>query len=370
LKYFGARPDKLFVVITAPPLSDSTYSENARAFNEWLLNDWLSENSYALNNVAVFDFYNVLTSAEAHHRFNNGSIEHLASASNVLYYPSEDDHPSVQGSQKATDEFIPLLNIFYHRWQSGGIFAAPVEANPATEVIPPPVEPQTGAVQVSGLIDDFENGPLAGTSGWEAYFQDNADTTLKCAPDSSQAMNGTKSLQFQFDVMANTWATCGIYYDTVKDWSSGQGISFYLRSDKADIPFDVDLYGGTPGGHTTYVHANTTPAQSVNEWVLIQLPWNEILRAEWEENPGTPFNPAEVTGLSVGLSAPENSRITGTIWLDDLSLMGTQANEPPAIQPTAGSAAEPAPARPSICSGVGVLSLLVFGLMFWSRKNG
>ena len=37
LSYFASRPDKLFVVITAPPLSDGTHAANARAFNNWLL---------------------------------------------------------------------------------------------------------------------------------------------------------------------------------------------------------------------------------------------------------------------------------------------------------------------------------------------
>ena len=36
-------------------------------------NDWLAENNYALNNVAVFDFYNVLTGSDAHHRWHNGA---------------------------------------------------------------------------------------------------------------------------------------------------------------------------------------------------------------------------------------------------------------------------------------------------------
>ncbi len=61
LHYFATRPDKLFIVITAPPLSDRTYAANARAFNNWLVEDWLAENNYTLNNVAVFDFYNILT---------------------------------------------------------------------------------------------------------------------------------------------------------------------------------------------------------------------------------------------------------------------------------------------------------------------
>src|SRR3990170_2356461 len=121
LKYFATRPDKLFVAITAPPVSDPTLAENARAFNLWLVNDWLRQNNYPYKNVAVFDFYNLLTSPDAHHRYQNGRVEHVIGAGNTLIYPSSegDDHPSAEGSRKATEEFLPLLNVFYHRWQSG-----------------------------------------------------------------------------------------------------------------------------------------------------------------------------------------------------------------------------------------------------------
>ena len=118
LQYFGAHPEKLFVVITAPPLSDATYAANARAFNQWLVNDWLNDNNYTLKNVAIFDFYNVLTGPDNHHRYYNGQIQHIFTPGlDTLYYPSLDDHPSQQGNLKATDEFIEVLNIFYHRWQ-------------------------------------------------------------------------------------------------------------------------------------------------------------------------------------------------------------------------------------------------------------
>ena len=58
--YFAAHQNKLFVVIAAPPLISGTYAANARAFNNWLVNDWLA--SYPYQNVAVFDYYTVLTS--------------------------------------------------------------------------------------------------------------------------------------------------------------------------------------------------------------------------------------------------------------------------------------------------------------------
>ncbi len=134
LNYFAAHQEKLFVVITAPPLrADDTTPEqaaNARAFNNWLMSDWLS--GYPHVNVAVFDFYNVLTSNGGdpdtndlgaatgnHHRYRNGVIEHITDeGGNAAAYPTGDSHPSQAGNLKATGEFVPLLNIFYHRWQA------------------------------------------------------------------------------------------------------------------------------------------------------------------------------------------------------------------------------------------------------------
>lgn len=137
LEYFCTRQDKLFVVITAPPLvendTDSTHAANARAFNTWLVNDWLD--GYSHNNVAVFDFYNVLTSNGGnwdandldqdtgnHHRYRNDAIEYITGqGSNTAAYPDggSDSHPSQAGNEKATGEFVPLLNVFYHRWMEG-----------------------------------------------------------------------------------------------------------------------------------------------------------------------------------------------------------------------------------------------------------
>lgn len=164
LVYFGAHPEKLFVVITAPPLSDATYAANARAFNQWLVNDWLAENAYTLKNVAVFDFYNVLTSNGGdantndlgsatgnHHRWWNGAVQHKTDGgANVLAYPSSagDDHPTSAGSRKATGEFVPILNLFYQRWHDGSASAvndqapAPGRAS-LLGVAPNPFNPRT-----------------------------------------------------------------------------------------------------------------------------------------------------------------------------------------------------------------------------------
>ena len=166
LEYFCTRQDKLFVVITAPPLvendTDSTHAANARAFNTWLVNDWLD--GYAHNNVAVFDFYNVLTSNGGnwdandldrdtgnHHRYRNGAIEYITDQGiNTAAYPDggSDSHPSQAGNEKATGEFVPLLNVFYHRWMEGEGTPTPTPTPTAWIYLPlilkgyvPPVTP-------------------------------------------------------------------------------------------------------------------------------------------------------------------------------------------------------------------------------------
>ncbi len=133
LAYFSTRPDKLFILITAPPLgafaTDSGQAENARALNRWLVEEWLQ--GYSRPNVAVFDFYDVLTSNAGnpdttdassdlgnHHRYWNGSIQYITDQGSNFsaYAANEDSHPTAAGNQKATSEFIPLLNFYYQRW--------------------------------------------------------------------------------------------------------------------------------------------------------------------------------------------------------------------------------------------------------------
>jgi len=135
LVYFATRQDKLFIVITAPPLiqsaTNATQAANARALNDWLVNDWLD--AYPHNNVAVFDYYNVLTSNGGnintndlgsatgnHHRWWNSAVQHIHTVNNnYAAYPNGDSHPNFAGNQKATAEFVQLLNVYYHRWADG-----------------------------------------------------------------------------------------------------------------------------------------------------------------------------------------------------------------------------------------------------------
>lgn len=117
---FRKHPEVLFVCVTAPPLAPkpsprplwqllaekavgrgdslTASSRLARAFNNWLAgwDGWLKDCGQA--NVAVFDYYDLLT--------DHG-------ASDLSRYPTDDgrdSHPSSEGNLKATEAFVPFLN--------------------------------------------------------------------------------------------------------------------------------------------------------------------------------------------------------------------------------------------------------------------
>ncbi|MCL4807533.1 MAG: PKD domain-containing protein [Thermoanaerobaculia bacterium] len=148
---FAARPDILFVVVTAPPLvpvgTDLAAAANARALSDWLVKEWLA--GYPQRNVLVFDFFNVLTSNGGstrtnepgvndlgwadgnHHRVRGGVAEHLRTVANdrSAYGSAPDDsHPTGAGGLKATGELVPLLNAAWHCWQ--GTAGCPMSTPP------------------------------------------------------------------------------------------------------------------------------------------------------------------------------------------------------------------------------------------------
>ena len=148
LGYFGDHPEKLFVVVAAPPVA-SPDTPGGRALADWLVDHWLQDAAYATGNVAVFDFYTVLSSKTGsgasdaglatgnHHRIWNGAVQHKTDdGADRLAYPSGgDSHPNAAGDQKATAEFVPLLNNAYNAWKARGgrpVIAVTAPAGSAT----------------------------------------------------------------------------------------------------------------------------------------------------------------------------------------------------------------------------------------------
>jgi hypothetical protein len=126
LNYFEDHQDKMFVLIVPPPEIVIDSGLLTRELANWLVdyeNGWLS--SYDYFNVHAFDYYNVLTDPNNHHRVMGNDVVHTVSGSPVdaaapnelYYYTGTNNHPTDEGHQKATAEYVPLLNAYYHIWQ-------------------------------------------------------------------------------------------------------------------------------------------------------------------------------------------------------------------------------------------------------------
>jgi hypothetical protein len=190
-------------------------------------------------------------------------------------------------------------------------------------------------------------------------------------------------MRLDFKVAAsNGWATCARFYPSAQDWSAAPGISFYLHVSNAAQIMHVDLYAQAGGERESYFYALETTPQSVSGWVLVQIPWEEFHRVDWEPNAGAPFTKAtQVEGLAFGIPSL-SSDSEGQIWVDDLTLAGVApAAEPPVAESTVvvvpavtqPPASTPAPSarNPLGCAGSTALPLAVLaGLWFGNRKRG
>jgi hypothetical protein len=127
LDYFAAHQDKLFILVVPPPEIVINSASLTRELAGWLVDmedGWLAQ--YPHDNVFPFDYYNVLTDPENHHRVEGGNVVHTVSSDpedpdrpdELYYYTGTDNHPTAAGHRKATAEFVPLLNAYYHLWQA------------------------------------------------------------------------------------------------------------------------------------------------------------------------------------------------------------------------------------------------------------
>lgn len=356
LEYFSAHPDKLFIAVTAPPLSDPANAENARAFNNWLKNEWLVD--YEGTNVAVFDFYDILTGPDG---------------GNTLYYPTDDDHPSGEGSRLATEAFVPQLNAAYQRWQAGDASAPPAsEPDPVADTESPPT-PAT-APSSSILIDDFEGGDPANSYGWEAYKDDASNSQISCVSSSEIVQSGQYAMKIDYEIELYSWATCDLTYENPQNWSDTEGLSFYVYAVQDNTVFNVDLFLE----NEDYVYVVSSDA--TEEWIPIYIPWSNFKRVEWEENAGSPFTkPEQINGIAFGFNTPDNTEIapSGTIYVDNLALgQDSAVSEVPELVPETEnepdekeSSEEKPSGSPIPCVGGFVIPAGIAGLAFERRKK-
>jgi len=102
---FAENPDVLFIPVTAPPLNYTATTDanahRARLFNNWLKDDWLGSYNTAhpvLDNVAVFDWFDVLAYPDDHSSHPNRLKEEYGGA-------SDNSHPNSTANAYSTQVF-------------------------------------------------------------------------------------------------------------------------------------------------------------------------------------------------------------------------------------------------------------------------
>jgi hypothetical protein len=330
LGYFAIRPDKLFIAITAPPVQDSSCAANARAFNKWLVQDWLAD--YRAGNVAVFDFYNVLTDPNHHHRVRGEKVEYICDRGGVtLYYPSDgDDHPSATGNRKATEEFVPLLNAYYQKWAASRPQAVAVEdAGKNTDSRPAALDrdqtgkaPQQDQATSEGVgenvVADFDGSLTA----WQTFQDETPDTRLSMLRDTERKHGGEAAMRIRYKLATDGWATGSLVYNQPEDWSRFRGLSLYVQVEKPGQPLTVIAYGGKSSDdllHFEYRFAATEAA--VNGWQRVEILWPQFQAAAWQSDPATPYDPHSAMGIAFGFSDLEGETASGIVWVDDVTLI-------------------------------------------------
>jgi len=327
-KAFLARPETFFVVVTAPPVSSRRQAKNARAFNTWLARDWLK--GYPGKNVAVFDFYNILTGKDNHHRLVGGQEEYANDrGGNTLAYPSDDDHPSADGNRKATAEFVPWLDHHVRRWlatspperppaakatESDGAVAVPPSRASA---VPPPRTAGPDPVEDPSpmAITDGEDGSanFAALDGWEV-FQDESVS----APMMGIIRKGKDGiLAVAYRVKGGAWAACAKVLPSVVDWRAHAGVSVrYLAP--ADCRPILTVYENGPDNGLLHFEC-PLPAGN-GQWRDATVTWAQFRQPEWQGDVNQPFRPERARGVAVILH-PEAAAIQGELRLAKVKLM-------------------------------------------------
>ena len=402
LGYFATRPDKLFIAVTAPPVQDPTFSANARAFNTWLVTEWLD--GYQGSNVAVFDFYNLLTGPDNHHRLRDGAVEYITGqGGDTLYYPTNgDDHPSRTGNRKATEEFVPLLNYYVQRWSPDVALVAATQPPPTQEPPPesPPEEPappteSTPAAPpptVPGVIDDFESE----VNEWVAFDDGSGDSRLTCGREAADAYSGSAGLRIEYDVAPEGWASCSLVYPAVRDWRGERGLALYLRAGQVGQPVTIVVYqGDSPDALGHFEFQMETNQEAVDGWQRLDILWEQMEQPPWEGDGAASFDPGRTMGLAFMFDSP-NGRNSGTLWVDDISFLSavppaelppvapapTEAPEEPVIEasveeaektPPESAVPEPEPTeksdRPGVCPGSIAMGLAALVGVVWTRRK-
>jgi len=313
--------DKVFVVVTQPPQvpasSDPEEAARARAFVNWLQSD---EYLAGRPNVFVFDFFGLLA----------GDDDFLRPEYRVDEY---DAHPNERANREIGPLFVAFINQAISSYEGGRPRPTPTPPTPAKLTARPPTPSVSLPTLGLGMIDDFESAA--------GYWETNTATgsAVECGPDTGTAHGGAASLRVHYSIAPGGWVDCGRSFESPQDWSDGEGISLWLRSDGTAQWITLMLFAGDADEPTPFEVDFEITSESALGWRQVGFSWASFARAEWADEGGlAELDPARVTGYGFSLGADETSS-EGTLRVDDLYLSPGAA--PPLSIPAATPTAVP-----------------------------
>ncbi len=210
---FAGNPDTLFIPVTAPPMALAGTVANAaraRTFNTWLTNDWLTAYNTrhpGLNNVAVFDWFDVLANPASH-----------ATHANLLredYGGSGDGHPNDTAHAASTPLFATdPANFIDAAWAafSGG----------SADFTPPGPVTNMTATASTGQVHLTWSNPT--NDDWQATVVQRQTTGYPASHgEGTRVYHGTGNSHTDLTVMAGmTYYYAAFAYDdaTHTNWSA------------------------------------------------------------------------------------------------------------------------------------------------------
>jgi hypothetical protein len=295
---FAAHPDILFIPVTAPsnvPSETCTeWADRARVWNNWLKNVWLPSYNAAhptLHNVAVFDFFDVLTypnnyTGTEEYAPGNGDTTGVYPVRNMTRaeYRTADSHPNTVANETTTIVYATsptnFIDAAYIYWQSG----APVYLNSFGTF-------SVGSDTTQWYFEKYGDGITSGSLSWISNYSGQTGL-IKLTQNP-----GEKGKISQIFNVANPgWYTAVAKVATdIAEASKQQKVYLYLQQ------LDQTAAVAATGNQVlAYGSGALSPA---NTWRTLKISFY----AE------TTFLGVQVVGINMS-----NSAATGSLYIDDV----------------------------------------------------
>ena len=169
------------------------------------------------------------------------------------------------------------------------------------------------------------------------------------------ARGGASALRAEYSIVPGGWGGCTISLEPLQDWSAGEGLVLWIRSDAADQQVALMVFSGDPLAPSPFETLFPTTAETAGGWTRLAFLWSDLGQAEWADASSlSKVDPTRIMGYGFGLGLDETHR-EGILWVDDIQLLtgeletaapertATPEEAPPAVEPTPTLPPEPTP---------------------------